>query len=338
MSNYFYYNDFPLTIAKGGKENQLKNIVLFSKQCFNNSYEINDKNSPLITSNDILHFFGDTPHFFYTINYLNGSGIYPKTIVNPNFFRRNFRHYKLLRLIPKVIPNWYSERLQLYKKVDLIITNSNYERLYLSKIFGKWIKKKTVVIYNTFDTGNLDSSDNFQEFNFKFYLSVTHISERKNIFELIKSSDLIFKKYGFYLVLIGGLRFHNPNNIKRFNDEIQKRDHIKYLGIKTKNEIDIYYKSCQFHILPSYIETPGISNLEASFYKKPIVVGNFPVLREYFSENATYTNFGYKSIFKSVSELVRSGLKKNNTDLSFCSKKAIEAEYIKQFLRLKNDI
>ena len=59
-----------------------------------------------------------------------------------------------------------------------------------------------------------------------------------------------------------------------------------------------------FHILPSYIESPGISSLEAIAFNKRILVGNFYFDKEYFKDEATYCKFSVKEIYKAINSLL----------------------------------
>ena len=71
MSNYFYMNDFPLTVAKGGKEEQLRMVSEFVRVKFTGVYDIYDKSAPKIVTGDTLHCFGDNPLFFHFPQYEN---------------------------------------------------------------------------------------------------------------------------------------------------------------------------------------------------------------------------------------------------------------------------
>lgn len=331
--NYYYYNDFPLSIAKGGKEEQLTFVADLAKSFYVNVYNIHEEQIPSPSNDDTIHFFGDTPLFLHTINLLEGSGSKPKTVISPNFYRRNSLFYRVLKILPKKIPTWFSERLMLYKKVDLIIVNSDYEKQYLIKIFGKSISRKIKIIYNTFKINKSSTFVNPKKQS-EFYLCVSHISERKNIFELIKSSEIIYKKFKLKLVIAGGLRFNNSKLAEKFLMKVNNKSCVEYKGHLNKEQLDSLYKTCKFHILPSFIESPGISNLEALSYNKKIIVGDFPILKEYFYEEAYYTKFSSKEIAKTIEKLLKSGDFYSSYDLSKFSPEKIGSEYFFQFKSL----
>lgn len=299
MQSYYYMNDFPLTVANGGKENQLVQVRDFLKPLFNDRiFCIHDINAPKIKSGDVLHCFGDTPLFYYLIEFLRGSGIYPKVIISPSFFRKPAVYYTLLKLIPRGIPNWYSERQKLYNIANVIVVNSSLEKDYMLKIFNL-DKNKIKIIHNSFTNRFFHVEDTIHVEE-KYCLCVSHLSERKNIFELLKAGEKFYHKTGVKLYLAGGLRFHSDKNLKKFEELVKKLEGVKFLGLQNRSQLSRLYSSCLFHVLPSFIETPGISNLEAASFKKPIVVGDFPVLSEYFSKDAIYTKFDHASILNAM--------------------------------------
>ena len=299
MASYFYMNDFPLTVAKGGKENQLAQVLEFLEPLFHeNIFCIHDMSAPKIQTGDFLHCFGDTPLFYYFIEFLRGNGIHPKVIISPSFYRKSSVYYKFLKFLPGRIPNWYSERQKLYSIVDAIVVNSDLEKDYILRIFDI-NKSKIRTIYNSFRNCVflVEDSEPSEE---KYCLCVSHLSERKNIFELLKAGEDFYRITGVKLYLAGGVRFHSEKSLKRFEETIEKSNGVKYLGSQNQIQLARLYSGCLFHVLPSFIETPGISNLEAASFKKPIVVGDFPVLHEYFSTDAIYTKFDSSSILHSM--------------------------------------
>ena len=296
MANYFYMNDFPLTIAKGGKEEQLKLVAGYIRQNFEGVYDIHDENAPKIASGDTLHCFGDNPIFLHFSEFLKGNGIVPKLIISPSFYRRSSWVYMLLRLFPRKIPTWYSEREKMYKSFDRVIVNSAFEKAYLNRIFGL---KNIEVVYNSFESTN-HRGDTKKTSRGEYCLCVSHISERKNIFELMRAAEELFNSRNIRLVIAGGVRFHSHTNLKKFERELLKNRGVDFVGYQSKDALVELYENCKFHVLPSFIETPGISNLEACSFGKPIVVGDFPVVREYFGESAIYTGFKSSDILKAM--------------------------------------
>ena len=335
MNRYLYCNDFPLNFANGGKENQLKFVKEVANSIFDFVGDLNQVDNISLNGNDIIHFFGDTPSFYYLIKFLKGSNHSFKTIISPNFYRRNYYSYKFLKFIPSFIPNWYSERFKLYNEVDKIIVNSYYEKHYLKLIFGNWILKKIHVVYNTFDPPHNQSPET-KKSKSDYYFMASHLSERKNVFQLLKASDSIYKKNKLKLHIAGDLRFFEEKNKIKFNNMLKKRPWVIYHGLLSKIKLDDLYNNCLFHILPSFIESPGISNLEALSRNKKIIVGDFPILHEYFKSEAIYSGFSSIRIIKAVESLINTNNFKSKFDLSFCSSEKISQKYSSIFRSMIN--
>ena len=327
MPSYFYMNDFPLSVAKGGKEEQLRLVSMIMGDKFDGVYNIHDNNAPQISSEDTLHCFGDTPLFFYFVKFLEGKKIAPNLVISPSFYRRKPYFYKFISLIPRFIPNWFSEREKLFKSFDKIIVNSEFEKRYLSKIFAL-NESKIIVVYNSFDVVNTEVEFSAED-NKPYCLCVSHLSERKNILNLLLGAEQFYKDTGIPLLIAGEPRFHKYDNLVKFEKLLKSCSGVKFIGLKSRDELSGLYRNCLFHILPSFIETPGISNLEAASFGKPIVVGDFPVLREYFGDHAIYSGFKVRDIYSSMlmaSSIARSG--PIAYDLKRFEKKTIAKRYL----------
>jgi hypothetical protein len=336
MNRYLYCNDFPLNFSNGGKENQLKFVKEVANKVFDFVGDLNQVEYINLNKNDVVHFFGDSPSFYYLIKFLKGSNHSFKTIISPNFYRKNYIYYKFLKFIPSFIPNWYSDRFKLYQEVDEIIVNSNHEKQYLKLIFGSWILKKIHVVYNTFDQPHNHTSES-KGSKSDYYFMASHLSERKNVFQLLRASDSIYKKNKLKLHIAGDLRFFEEKNKIKFNDMLEKRPWVIYHGLLSKIKLDDLYDNCLFHILPSFIESPGISNLEALSRNKKIIVGDFPILHEYFKSEAIYTGFSSNKIIDAVESLIYTNNFKSNFDLSFCSSQKISQKYSLIFKNILDD-
>lgn len=65
---------------------------------------------------------------------------------------------------------------------------------------------------------------------------------------------------------------------------------ISFEGYLTGEALLLNYREATVHALPSYSETTGLSNLEALLHGCSIVVGDNPIEREIFGDNAHYCN------------------------------------------------
>lgn len=305
-----FLNDLPLSVAFGGKEQQMMDYFSSLK---NNGLDVSmfDFNNQNEFDNvDILHLFGEGGLISDIIKFVKINNIKVKIIVSPSFYRRPYYFYNSLKILEKLkIPTWYRYKKNIYQDSDKIIVNSEIEKDYLLKIFR--IKKNKInVIYNKVDL-NLTVKKDLKNFDLKkFFLCVTHLNERKNILNLLKAQKLIYNKYNIKLVLVGKNRFDKTSSYKNFLKIISDNPSVEYIsGLNKKVDKDLkklnyLYRNCMFHILPSYIESPGISSLEAIAFNKRILVGNFSIVKEYFKDEATYCKFSVKEIYKAINSLL----------------------------------
>ena len=307
MAKYFYINDFPLAIARGGKEEQLRFVAMVARQGFSNVHDLNAERIPPETG-DVIHAFGDAPMFGYLIRLLRGQGISPYFVISPNFLRRSSHTYRWMSLIPQTIPTWYSERAQMYRLASAIIVNSQFERRYLMAIFGKWVSSRIHVIPNTFE--HLQGSNISCKFSRDdpYYVMVSHLNERKNPVVLIKAATRIFAESGARLKIVGGLRFSSDSGRQEFLDALVESQGVEWLGEKNRETASLLVANALFHVLPSFIESPGIANLEALAIGKGIVVGDCPIVHEYFGEAAVYCGFTVDSVTKTLRRCVANGV------------------------------
>jgi glycosyltransferase involved in cell wall biosynthesis len=204
---------------------------------------------------------------------------YPKLkiIVSPNFFVENefveFFASKTLAKCP--IPNVFSYRRELFNFADLLIVNSESEKSQLLHTYVALRREspKILVIHNGVedDFANLRDRSLFcRQFSIEagYLLAVAFLDERKNSLRLLKAFVRSLTKHKRKLILIGGLRFSNKGLIDECKSLIlQNADriiHIPYIDRAAELELlKSAYANCFAHLLPSIVETPGISTLEA---------------------------------------------------------------------------
>lgn len=76
------------------------------------------------------------------------------------------------------------------------------------------------------------------------------------------------------------------------NDSRYKRpvEIIEYLGYLSQEELVQYYAACDYILLPSMIETLGLTYIEALYFKKPLIVADIAIAREICRDAAIYFN------------------------------------------------
>jgi glycosyltransferase involved in cell wall biosynthesis len=170
-----------------------------------------------------------------------------------------------------------------------IITNSNLEATQLSKVFNMQLDRFAVVHNGVddhfFELGEKKFIENKIPKNTKFFLNIGNIETRKNQLALIKA----MKKFPNYkLILIGHIR-DKAYAEKCFSEGGEQ---IIYLGA-LKNTSDLLKSAmvaCELFILPSILETPSISALEAASQGCKIVITSEGSTREYFQDDVEYVN------------------------------------------------
>ncbi|WP_162199503.1 glycosyltransferase [Thermoanaerobacter thermocopriae] len=328
--NIAYLSDYPFGIGFGGKEIQLLSYMKYTNEGEYN-YKIKlldfwDKNS--LNDVKILHLFGFSNWFYFLIKTLKANKNLRIVISPTMYFEKNIK-FEVASFMGFIcpIPNFFKYTKFIFENVDVIITNSFAEKDFLVQNYGHNIENKIEIVYNAIEGDfNVFSSDkNVSSFVEKYnidsdyILSVGFFDERKNTISLIKAFIEVYPLIKKKLVLIGDFRFAKKQNKifceQLINNNKDKIIHIPYID-KTKN-IDLLksaYYNCSYHVLPSKIETPGISNLEAASFGKNIIAGDCKPVREYFLDKAYYCN--PKSIEDIKEKLIEvNGKPQNNKEI-----------------------
>lgn len=179
------------------------------------------------------------------------------------------------------------KRLQkeIVKNVDVFLPNSESEMLRVAKDFNLW-DYKHVAIANAVDINKFDYSkiqiDNALEQYRDCVLCVARIEGRKNQLNVIKAC----KSLPYKFVFIGK---PSPNSKKYFEMCKQEAsDNCIFLGQIDHEKLPQFYKLAKVHILASWMETPGLSSLEAGVMKTNIVVTKKGDTEDYFHDYAFY--------------------------------------------------
>ena len=248
----------------------------------------NDK----IKNYDLVHFFsciGGSQHF---CNYVKNLGI--PLVISPNLWitKKNKNQYNL------------NEIQNILNLGDKIVCNSKIEMKMMLKIFD--LKKKNLdYVYNGVDPIFLKKikSNMFRKkykINYDFLLNVANIEKRKNQLELVKVCNEIDQK----LIIIGKVRDNDYlNQIKL----IDKNKNLKIISNINHNSIILRsaYNACSHFVLPSILETPGLSALEAIASGKNILITKEGSAMEYFKKNGNYCDKQIKKDLKNLIKLPR---------------------------------
>jgi len=258
---------------------------------------------------DIIHLFNiQTVDFSYK-EALKIKAINKILVLSPiwwsfqeEYFKHNFTYVSVkAKLVGTVFGkrlSSYAYKLKLYlsnkkaskiiQMADYIMPNSFLEFYNLLTTFGDFDLDKVKVVYNGVSKEFLtDKSfelpDELRQRGFKskeFALQVSRIEPHKNTLTTIKCC----KKLNIPLVLIGNIG--DSSYFKEVSREFN--ENVLYLGYKNYLELLPYYYNARIHILPSYRETPGLSNLEAGSLGCGIVTTIVGTAVEYFKDFAYY--------------------------------------------------
>ncbi len=223
------------------------------------------------------------------------SSIFYKT----EFFKKYF--FMFARKIRGTIARPYN---QVFKIADIILPNSKSEARQIEKIFDV-NPEKMFVVPNGVERDFIGCNpEKFREKYLKklpmdepFALSVHRIEKRKNSLNLVKAAA----QTKIPLVIIGSI---SPTEKKKYIGKvmeiIEKNENIIYLGPLPREELADAYAAAHVHVLPSFLETPGLSSLEAGLNGCNLVVGDCPCVNEYFSDIALVVDQDAESIKKGI--------------------------------------
>ncbi|MGY3915791.1 MULTISPECIES: glycosyltransferase family 4 protein [Aeromonas] len=262
----------------------------------------------------------------YSLEYLKTTA---RIIFNGNF------HYGMLRYLFK---GHYRSQQFIAKNIDVLLPNSPTELdrvvsdMKLDVYNGLWVA-------NAVDTSVFDHSRKFSGKYKEFegcLLSAARVEIRKCQLDLIKAvKDLPYK-----LVIVGK---PSPNS-KAYYDECVREAgaNVVFINHVDQEELAELYHVAKAHALISWMETPGLSSLEAAMMHCNILVTDRGDTKFYFEDYAEYCEPGdVESIRKGVISVMS---KEFNPDLKnriasmftwhHTAKQTLEAYQLA--LRLKN--
>jgi len=170
--------------------------------------------------------------------------------------------------------------------VDVFLPNSQSEMRRVWNDFPPSVGKAHVVVPNAVDLAIFNpvrvhvpkAIEQFRD----CVLSVARIEGRKCQLELVRA----LKGSSLRLVLIGRPA---PNHLAYF-DQVKREagDQVQFVGQVSHDALACYYSVARVHALISWMETPGLSSLEAGAMGCRLVVTEKGDTRDYFSDDAWY--------------------------------------------------
>lgn len=278
-------------LDRGGAEVQVDNTLNALNKIDGMTTEIISSQTKGLERFDIIHFFKSSISYYSFANLLKRKNI--PYVVSPIIFPENglldVLKYNFLHLTP-FLNKISVVKLQyfLWGNATMLFPNTDKELNFLRTI---GVKNQAKIIPNGLNLAEMELSDEnvfFENYSFlrnqQFVLNVGRIDRRKNQKRLI----LACKELDVPVVLIGNI------SDKQFFDEINEINYPKmyYLGpIFDKKILFGAYQACSVFCLPSTMETPGISAMEAAYFNKPIVITKYGGTEYYFKEQAYYVNW-----------------------------------------------
>ncbi|EKO3774732.1 glycosyltransferase family 4 protein [Vibrio metschnikovii] len=181
-----------------------------------------------------------------------------------------------------------SSQMQITKWVDVLLPNSPTE-LERVRIDMKQPEKIGVSVANAVDLTVFDynsvNADKYKHLE-GCILSAARIEIRKCQLDLIKAvRDLPYK-----LVIVGK---PSPNSLYYFEQcKREAGDNVIFIEHVSQLELAQLYKVCKAHALISWMETPGLSSLEAAVMHSNILITDRGDTKYYFEDYATYCEPG----------------------------------------------
>lgn len=205
---------------------------------------------------------------------------YIKTIVKYTAEKRMHRGvYKML------YKGYYGMMKEIVDNTSVFLPNSDSEMLRVAREFRlkdyDYVSVPNAIDKDVFTTNNDGESNKFSEFK-DCILCAARIEGRKSTLNLVRA----VKNSPYKLVLVG----KESANQKEYVEQVHKEagNNVHFLGVMPHSELRELYKAAKVHALVSWMETPGLSSLEAGAMDCNIVVTKKGDTEDYFGDYAYY--------------------------------------------------
>jgi glycosyltransferase involved in cell wall biosynthesis len=178
----------------------------------------------------------------------------------------------------------------IINKAELLLPNSSNEYNRLLKDY--LIEKAHWVIPNAIDPSLFKEIENIKR---DLVLCVGRIEGNKNQLNIIRA----LKNTKYTVVFIGTAAPNQKTYYEQCKSEADSN--MKFLDFIPQKELVQYYNRAKVHVLASWFETTGLSNLEAGVMGCNLVIGNRGDVKDYFEDYAFYCEPGdLNSIKKAI--------------------------------------
>ncbi len=277
-------------------EKQIPNAKQLDDVLYLNSYTPYEivpklKKSLINTNFDVLSVNQIGYHFVWqavnTARLLN-----KKIILTPHFYfhTKRYKWSKNLHfqyVVPKILMN-----------IDWLICFTKFEANFWAKNFP-FVERKIKIIPHYFLPPKIVGKQGLTKFG-KYFLYLGRFEKNKRVDLLIKAFHQLETNYNLVLTIFES---ELPSNIKEIVDNDNR---IYLLGRVPEKEKQNLLANCEALILPTEFEAFGIVTLEASFYRKPLLLTNLEVFFEnLIEEGVIFFNNNLFEIKNAITKYIR---------------------------------
>lgn len=170
----------------------------------------------------------------------------------------------------------------ILEHAGVLLPNSENEYRRLRKDYG--IEKNYIVVPNAINPEIFEGYSEPTERD--IILCVARIEGRKNQLNVIRALNGLPYK----VVFIGPASPNQASYVELC--KLEAASNIEFIDQLTQHQLLAYYKRARVHVLASWFETTGLSNLEAAVMGANLVLGDRGDVRDYFGEYALYCDPG----------------------------------------------
>ncbi len=205
---------------------------------------------------------------------------YIKTLVKHHAEKR--MHKGVYKMLTK---GYYGLMKEITGNTAVFLPNSDSEMLRVAREFNlkdySYFNVPNAIDKEVFNNKQ-GTSDNIYEVYKDCILCAARIEGRKSTLNLVRA----VKDSPYQLVLVG----KESANQKKYVEQVHREagDNVHFLGTMPHSELRELYKEAKVHALVSWMETPGLSSLEAGVMDCNIVVTKKGDTYDYFGDYAFY--------------------------------------------------
>jgi glycosyltransferase involved in cell wall biosynthesis len=171
----------------------------------------------------------------------------------------------------------------LLRKADALIFVSRFSLKIFSKIFGQYLKRKSFVVYPSFDSSTADSvlsrtdllSLKEKLFGNKIVIfSAGRLESRKGFDDLIISIIHVANKLPNVILVIAGPDAGHSSRLQSLANQLGLEGKVRFAGPLPEEQLLTYMMCSDVFVLPSLEDNLPVILLKALYIGKPVVATN----------------------------------------------------------------